>query len=76
MAVVYEVWDMGTANQIGAFPTQAEAEALLLDVLDVNSPDVAREMVILAYSGELGDDDPTLVLEGDEFVARIVRAHA
>ena len=70
--MIYEVWDTGTSNQIGSFATLAEAEALLGDVLRVNGPDVAREMVVLAYSGNSGDDDPTLVLEGAEVVRRSV----
>ena len=70
--MVYEVWDTGTANQIGAFASVVEAEALISDVLRVNGPEVAREMVVLAYSDEPGDDDPTLVLEGADVVRRAV----
>jgi len=72
--LIYEVWDTGTANQIGAFPTKGEAVALLHDVLRVNGPEVARDMSILSYSGVQGDDEPTLVLEGNELVERALEA--
>jgi hypothetical protein len=69
MIAVYEVWDTLTANRIGAFPTQAEAEALLLDVLRVNGPAVADDMAILSSDAGAPDEEPTLVLDGAAFVA-------
>lgn len=70
MDVTYEVWDTGTSNQIGSFASQAEAEALLRDVLRVNGSAVAREMVIIAYApNDEGDLVPTLVIDGESFVA-------
>lgn len=70
MAMIYEVWDTETANQIGAFPTKDEAEALLDDVLRANGPAVAREMVVIAYSEAPDEYRPIVVLEGADFVAR------
>ncbi len=50
MTTFYEVWDDGTGNRVGgAFATEAEAEALLRDVLRVNGRDVACEMAIVVY---------------------------
>ena len=68
MSVTYEVWDTETANRIGAFPTEGEAVALLRDVLRVNGPEVAREVLILAYPDD--GSEPYAVLEGAQFVAR------
>ena len=68
MSVTYEVWDTETANRIGAFPTEREAVALLHDVLRVNGPDVAREILVLAFPDD--GSEPYTVLEGADFVAR------
>ena len=51
---------------MGSFPTQADAEAFLRDVLQENGPDVAAEMAIVSYAD--ADSDPVLVLEGATFV--------
>jgi hypothetical protein len=70
VAVIYEVWDTQTANQIGAFQTESEARSLLADVLRVNGPEVAREMVILAYDPDGPRPlEPVTILEGVDFVA-------
>jgi hypothetical protein len=71
----YEVWDDRTGNRVGgSFATEAEAEALLHDVLRVNGPDVAREMAIVVYHGTpSGEYEPTTHLEGADFVTRIDR---
>ena len=69
MAVVYEVWDTLTANRIGAFPTEAEARALLLDVLRVNGAGVVQDMAVLSSDTDAPDDEPELVLEGAELLA-------
>jgi len=70
VATVYEVWDTLTANRIGAFPTLHAAEALLLDVLRVNGVEAARDMAVLSSDTDTPDAEPTLVLDGVEFVAR------
>ena len=69
MAKVYEVWDTLTANRLGAFSTKAEAKALLLDVLRVNGPAVARDMAVLSSDTNAPDDDPEMVIDGAELVA-------
>jgi hypothetical protein len=56
VAVVYEVWDTLTANRIGAFPTEAEARSLLLDVLRVNGAGVVEDMVVLSSDTDAPDD--------------------
>jgi hypothetical protein len=68
----YEVWDTQTANQIGAYQTESEARSLLADVLRVNGPDVAREMVILAYFLDSATPrEPIVILDGADFVAEM-----
>lgn len=68
----FEVWDDETGNRVGpSFATQAEAEALLGDVLRVNGPDAAREMAVLeCRRNEVGSMERITVLEGADFVAR------
>jgi hypothetical protein len=71
-ATYYEVWDDGTGNRVGgSFATEAEARALLLDVLRVNGPEAASEMAILAFHPtEAGRYTPVTVVEGSELVAQ------
>jgi hypothetical protein len=69
VARVYEVWDTLTANRIGAFPTQHDAEALLLDVLRVNGVKAAQDMAVLSSDTDAPDEEPELVVDGAEFVA-------
>jgi hypothetical protein len=70
VATIYEVWDTKTSNQIGAFQTESEARLLLADVLRVNGPAVAREMVVFAYFPDSATPrEPVLVLDGADFVA-------
>ena len=33
MGAIYEVWDTETGNQLGAYPSLADAESVLRDVL-------------------------------------------
>ena len=66
--MTYEVWDTETFNRVGTFPTEAEAEAFLGDVLRVNDPAVATEMAIIAYPED--GDAPVMVLAGARFVAQ------
>ena len=72
MKTHYEIWDDETANRVGpAFATQAEAEALLADVLRVHGPDVASRMAIVVWRETApGDYDAETVLEGAELIAR------
>ena len=70
MTMIYEVWDTLTSNRLGAFPTQEAAEALLLDVLRVNGIETARDMAVLAADTDAPDDEPELVVDGVDFVAR------
>ncbi|MFN8637161.1 MAG: hypothetical protein U0893_25210 [Chloroflexota bacterium] len=69
-ATYFEVWDDGTGNRVGgSFAREAEARALLLDVLRVNGPDVASEMAVLAiHLTADGRYEPVTVVEGTEVV--------
>jgi len=72
VATVYEVWDAQTANQIGAFRTESEARSLLADVLRVNGPEMASEVVIFAYFPDgPTPTEPVLVVDGADFVAEM-----
>ena len=69
MAMVYEVWDTLTANRIGAFPTEDQARALLLDVLRANGAGMVHDMAVLSSDANAPDDEPELVLEGADILA-------
>jgi hypothetical protein len=72
MALIYEVWDTETANQLGSFSSEAEARSLLADVLRVNGPAVARELSVLVYDPDgPAPAEPMVVLEGADFVAEV-----
>lgn len=71
MTTFYELWDDYSGNRLGEFPTMAEAQAVLLDVLNTSGPEVAGAMAILAYRpNAAGEYEPTTVLEGTQFVNR------
>ncbi len=75
MNTYYEIWDDGTGNRVGgSYATEAEARNVLLAVLRVNGPDVASEMAMLAFHRTAdGTYEPTVVLEGADFVAEMAR---
>jgi hypothetical protein len=69
VAKVYEVWDTLTANRIGAFSTEAEARALLLDVLRVNGPTVVADMAVLSSDTDASGEDLEMVIDGADLAA-------
>jgi hypothetical protein len=68
MATVYEVWDTATFNRLGTFPTENEAEAFLLDVLQKDGPSAAMDLTVITYPE--GGGAPVTVLEGATAVER------
>jgi hypothetical protein len=66
MATYYEVWDDETGTRVGGpFATEAEARALLMDVLRVNGADAVRAMAILVFRRNAhGQYEPETALEG------------
>jgi len=72
MSAIFEVWDTETAHQVGTFASPDEAVAVLRDVLGVNGPEVAREMLVLKYSAP--GARPVTYLEGAAFVAETLGA--
>ena len=78
MATFYEVWDGGTGNRVGgAFASEAEAQALLADVLRVNGEEAVSDMGIMAcYPDADGKIRRRMVLEGSAFLDRLRRASA
>jgi hypothetical protein len=66
----YEVWDDETGNRVGgSFATEAEARALLMDVLRVNGADAVRAMAVLAFNRNAqGRYEPETVLEGADLI--------
>src|SRR4051812_40179872 len=45
-AMTYEVWDMETANQVGAFQLEADARAFLSDMLRLNGADTVKALSV------------------------------
>ena len=71
MTTTYEVWDMETANQVGTFPTEAEATAFLLEMLRLNGPDAVTPLSLAAIRHDAtGVIEQTLLVDGTDFVAR------
>ena len=72
MQAFYEIWDAGTGNRVGgAVQSEAEAEAVLADVLRANGEDAVSEMAILECCPNAeGKIRRRTVLEGVDFVAR------
>ena len=72
MTTFYEVWDDDSNNRVGGpFGTQAEAEALLDEVVRVSGPQVALDMAVIRWTERpAGGFDVTTVLEGAAFVDR------
>jgi hypothetical protein len=64
--MAYEVWDVETFNRVGSFPTQADAEAFLGDVLRENGTEIVAEMAVVKYPED--STDPVMVLNGAEYV--------
>ncbi len=71
MASIYEVWDTLTANRLGAFATQQDAEALLFDILRVNGRQAVQDMVILASDTDTPEAEPETAIDGVEFAAHV-----
>jgi hypothetical protein len=70
MTTTYDVWDMETANQVGAFQSEAEARAFLSDMLRLNGPETVEALSVAAVQhDDSGVVDQTLVIEGPNFVA-------
>ena len=63
----YALWDLESGNSLGDFDSEAEALAVVRDLLDVNEPDYAD-----ALSLERADDDgkTVVVALGAELAAR------
>ena len=71
MTTTYEVWDMETANQIGAFSSEAEATAFLREMLRLNGANAVTPLSLAAVRHDAsGVLDQALIIEGADFVAR------
>jgi hypothetical protein len=69
MTTTYEVWDMDTANQVGAFCSEVQARAFLSEMLRENGADAVRGLSVSAVTHvESGVVDQTLVIDGLDFV--------
>ncbi len=68
----YEVWDGGTGNRVGGeFASEAEAVAVLKDVLRANGVDAVSDMGIMACAPNAeGKVRRRMVLEGVDFLER------
>jgi hypothetical protein len=70
--VIYEVWDMDTANQVGAFESEAEARAFLTDMLRLNGAETVKALSVAAVQHDnSGIVHQTLVIDDPDFVAEL-----
>jgi hypothetical protein len=72
MTMVYELWDLGSGNQIGSYPSEPEALAAARRLVDTNSPDFLGDLALGAVVVHEGREPELLpFVEGDELRARI-----
>ena len=62
----YELWDMVSRNMLVDFDTEADALSAIRELLDVNEPEMAAELVLLWRDGDQGGT----LAEGAELAAR------
>jgi hypothetical protein len=58
MSTIYELWDRKTANQIGSYESQAEAMAIVRDVVR----EYGNEAIATVALGRESEDDDTVVI--------------
>ena len=63
----YEVWDVDDGNRIGEFDTEADALAVLRDILADGGSESVSPLALLRITD---DEDPALILDGAAFITR------
>ncbi len=64
----YELWDLDDGNRIGEFDTEADALAVLRDILAESGAESVSPLALIRITD---DEDPVLTLEGAAFIARV-----
>jgi hypothetical protein len=62
----YELWETLSRNMLADFETEVEALAEIRELLEINPPEMADELVLVWRDGEQGGT----VVEGAELAAR------
>jgi hypothetical protein len=66
----YELWDAISRNLLADFDTEAEALLQVRDLLAINSPDMAEDLILVWRDAEGGGT----IAEGAELAARASKA--
>jgi hypothetical protein len=68
----YELWDAGSGNRLGTFPTVEDAIEVVRDMARLNGAGIVEDL----YLERLEPGEARVVLAGEELAARAVRAAA
>ncbi len=74
MTVTYELWDTKGSNLLDRFASEDEAMAAVREYLQVNGPDMIRELVLGAVpeTGLADATDLPPVVEGESLLAHVL----
>jgi hypothetical protein len=77
MGIRFELWDTRSGNLLEDFESEAEAVAAVREYLELNGPQMVRDLTLGAVpdTGLVGATGLPPVLDGDELLARVA-AHA
>jgi hypothetical protein len=64
----YELWDLTSRNLLDDFDTESEALKAVRDLLAINEPNMAGELMLVWRDGDAGGT----VAEGAELAARAI----
>ena len=76
MTMTYELWDTKGSNLLERFASEDEAMAAVREYLEVNGPDMIRDLVLGAVpeTGLADATDLPPVVEGESLLARVLPA--
>ncbi len=66
--ITYELWDLDDGNRIGEFDTEADALAILDDILTESGAEGVSPLALLRIAD---DEKPALVMDGAAFLNRV-----
>lgn len=74
MTMMYELWDTQSSNLLDRFASEDEAMAAVREYLEVNGPDMIRDLVLGAVpeTGLADATDLPPVVEGESLLARVL----
>jgi hypothetical protein len=68
----YELWDMESANRLGAFATRREALSLVDEMLRCDGPEAVATLALGAVCRTaLGDVELRPIMDGSELIAEL-----